>query len=118
MSEPRRFRPKLCPNQADIPVGQRINDLLAMANEIAAANNHTFPIRLLPADRLRAAMRLPNLDHPTQWLIWIVGELIEARHAEITYDHNDPDTQPPEVYVASAAGLARDAILADLEAGA
>lgn len=112
----RATRPKFAANQGDVPVGRRVNDLLAYAAEVAAANEYTFPVVLEGCDRVVAAMILGDTTEAPAVLTKIVGELIEAEQTDRVYDHNDPESEPGEKFRQSAAGIARDAVLADIEA--
>lgn len=103
-------------DQATVPAATRATDLLDRAKFIA---DNTDPFQLLelaPEDRLPLAMALPNLpDEDTERLMLnMVAELHTAEQHDLSDDHNQHDAQQAEVHRQSAAGLARDAVEADL----
>lgn len=107
------------PDQATVPAAARERDLLALAGHIAEVTDPTKPAELTGMDRLTAAMALPNLpdDDIRHRLTGIVAELHQVELAG-RIEERDPEYVHPDEYTESAAQLARDAVAADIAAGA
>jgi len=111
-----RFRP----DQSDVPPADRSADLVRLAEFVASVTDPAQTVALEAEDRLLLAMALPNLpdERTHRLLLDMVAELHTAEMHDRSGDHNQHDAQQAEVHRQSAAGLARDAVNADLQAGA
>lgn len=105
-------------DQHRIPAGRRINDLQALAQEIADSTATDLPLELTGADRVTVAMLLPNHPDPSRVLLDIVGEIHAGQQHELDDDHNQADPEQAAIHYGCAQTLARDAVLAEVEAGA
>jgi hypothetical protein len=107
-------RPRFAGDQATVPAGRRINDLLAYARDVAGLTAPDEPLVLSGRDRITAAMLLPDHADPSGVLAAIIGELHTAQSHERNGDHNARDLDEAEEHRAAAAELARDAVLTDI----
>jgi hypothetical protein len=115
---PRRLR--FSEDQNNVPIPARVADLVGLAQFIADATSPAQRVELEPEDRLLLMMALPNLpeERTHRLLLDMVAELHTAEMHDRSGDHNQNDADQAEVHRASASQLARDAVEADLEAGA
>lgn len=107
------------PDQATVPPATRERDLLALAEPIAKATKPTQPVELTKYDMVAFVNALPNLpdDDICHRLTGIIAELHQVELAG-RIEERDPEYRHPDDYTESAAQLARDAVAADIAAGA
>jgi hypothetical protein len=119
-----KLRPHLTyqPDQQAVPAVTRVDDLIRLAQFIAENTDPAQRLELNGEDRLELAMALPNLpdDRAQELLIGMVTDLHSARLAQKLAEDGGlgwEETPAGDYYLAVAAA-AREAVEADLKAGA